>query len=510
MAPLLPQERNDMNPKLFFLCLSFALFGAPGTPAKILCPLWYLRGAGPAAADPASPVDADDVRGWLEDCGISHEEIRKDGGTTFAYSLARDDRSPRFRCTVRLRDGSAKLVSAATYLKRVPTDRRRAVADRLLDLNRRRAAGSFRLDWRDRRISFELYEPAAALDAGTGIDTLLFVLGPSLYFDEDAGGLLALAGLAQDRNADAAAEEDPDSATADAEDESADAKGGEGESREAIGEELSAESASDADPGAGESAGDEAYATDENAVDEDAGGGNAAADEGDRRHRVAALIRGVLQEWGAESPMEEETETHVYFQFTSSFGHWDCLFTRSVTTVAVYDNWVTAMVSPELAVSGELRGAVAEWAMRATGPGERARFVWAEEDDCLRIGSQSVLPACLFEDGFNPRKSFEKLLQNAAIPLAGHSRSLAAVASGLMSPAKALAAEKAFAAKAGEAADESGGESESAGEAPDSGDVPEIRTQSSASRPAGTAPGRKGVNASPCRRALRHEKNPPE
>lgn len=343
------------------------------------------------AADAShSPTDA--IRSVLDDFGITYREKPFRNTTVFSYSFAVNPESPRFSCDILARDGAPFVVARARLSERIPADRRRDVAQCLLDLNDHRAAGSYRLDWRKRAVFFEFAFPAASFSADDPVSGLLLVGGPTLWLDEERPLVLAAAGLLPADGESGAEESSP---TAEVADSSTAAEGAPGEIPD----------------------GD---------------------DDGDEAHPwIAPFVQKALERQGSLPTITRDDEKTT-FQFPTIL-RGPSLFSRVTVSLSAMENWVYLLLSPDVRVPDALRAPVAEWAMRVTVPSGPAAFAWLDEaDDIPRIAAKTACPAQAF--AADPDRCLLRMLQDAAQPFQSHSRSFAAVLSGLCSPAKALAA----------------------------------------------------------------------
>lgn len=343
---------------------------------------------------------ADLVRRALEDYGMHYRETTQNGTAVFDYALRLREGSPLFPCDILVEEGAPRVVARAMLREKVPAARRRAVAECLLDLNRQRAAGSYWLDWASRRLFCEFSVPAEYLpDDSSESEMLLFVAAPTLYLDENRDRILAAAGLAPWGEAgDAGAGAEPAAEGAD---------GGAGDSGVApLADASAGEEASSFDPG--------------------------------KAPWAAEMALNALRRCGATPFIDCGTPDPCAFQFrVNPTGK--SVFASSTAVLKVSENWVFLSLSPEMRVDGRARGAVAEWAMRVTGVGKPAAFTWTTDyDDARRLAVQTSCPAGVFAG--DPDRWLARLLQDADAAFAAHSRSLAAVLSGAVASARALAA----------------------------------------------------------------------
>jgi hypothetical protein len=364
------------------------------------------------AAPALSPADA--IRAFFDGLDHPYRESRSGDTTVFSHALAVDVGRPRFTADILVRDGSPFLLSRALLPERIPADRRHDVAQCLLDLNRQRAAGAYRLDWRKRRVYCEFYVPAEYFSPDDDpANALLFAAGPVLWLDDNLPRVLAAAGL------------QPDPVE--------------------TGTEPASPSAVAPAPPRPDDADDPSPAVVDVIPESEPGEAPASEDAPDANGAdsiwVAPLVQQALERQGSHPNVDVDVDDQkVTFQFPSII-RGSGLFSRVTVSMSATENWVYVLLSPDIRVSDALRAPVAEWAMRVTGPGDRAAFAWLEEvHDLPRIAAKTVCPAQFFAD--DPDRALLLLLRDAAAVFDRHSRSLAAVLSGLLPPAKALAASR--------------------------------------------------------------------
>ena len=360
-----------------------------------------------AEAKPAEQAAsaADLLRSLLEETGVTFKEERNGARTEFSFHLSMDENSvEEYRCTAGVEEGAFYASCWAVLPLTIPEDRLDDVAAALASWNGEQACGRFGLDSNRRAAYFVSDIPVESLARKDPMLTLTLVGMPMVNMarkdaviraitrGETPGGEEAAPWIPVEREGDGT---------------------GAGGLRVGHGVEVGGTlAATGADAGmASPVSGDTANDSYETAV--------ALPGPGEVDIPTCDLVLRWITARGVDPELPPSGPKETTFQFPVGLSGGAGILTDATAQITVMENWVYALVSPNIRVPADARRRVSRTLIELSGKDDGITFMWLPGG---RVAARAVVPAALVDD--NPEQTVSGLINRAGQAINRRSREL--------------------------------------------------------------------------------------